>query len=56
MTSVLKALDTFLDEDQLTGQTVELSLDQLCSRTKPEWANVSQPWLGEDSADFWEDS
>ncbi|KAH6995431.1 hypothetical protein EDB80DRAFT_755462 [Ilyonectria destructans] len=56
MSSVLRAYDAFLTDDSLTGQTVELSLDQLYYRTKPEYANESQRWLGEDSAAFWEEA
>jgi 15-hydroxyprostaglandin dehydrogenase (NAD) len=54
MSTVLKAFDTFIQDDGLTGQTVELSLDQLYFRRQPEWANESQRWLGEESAAFWE--
>ncbi|GAB7349167.1 hypothetical protein MBLNU459_g8103t1 [Dothideomycetes sp. NU459] len=56
MTTVLKAFDTFLDDDKMTGQTVELSLDNLYFRVKPEYANASQKWLGEDSAGFWDEA
>lgn len=56
MSTVIKALDTFLDDDIMTGQTVELSLDQLYFRKQPKWANKSQQWLGQDSAAFWEDA
>lgn len=53
MSTVLKAFDTFIDDDGMTGQTVELSLGDLYFRTQPEWANESQKWLGEDSDGFW---
>ena len=52
----MKALDKLLDNDTMTGQTVELSLDQLYVRTKPDWANASQKWLGEDSAALWDEA
>jgi 15-hydroxyprostaglandin dehydrogenase (NAD) len=56
MSTVLKAFDTVLSDDAMTGQTVELSLDQLYFRNQPEWANESQRWLGEDSSAFWEEA
>lgn len=56
MTTVLKAIDTFLANDAMSGETVELSLDNLYFRKQPEWANESQKWLGEDSEGFWEEA
>lgn len=56
MSTVIKAYDTFLEDDSLCGQTVELSLDMLYFRTKPDYANESQRWLGEESARFWEEA
>ena len=54
MSTVLKAIDVFLGDQNMTGQVVELSLDQLYFRTQPEWANDSQRWLMEDSKVFWQ--
>ncbi|KAF3387327.1 15-hydroxyprostaglandin dehydrogenase [NAD] [Penicillium rolfsii] len=56
MSTVIKAYDTILGDHNLHGQTVELSLDQLYFRTKPDYPNESQRWLGEDSASFWEEA
>lgn len=56
MSTVIKAYDTFLEDDTLYGQTVELSLDKLYFRTKPDYPNESQRWLGEESASFWEEA
>ncbi|KAJ5936005.1 hypothetical protein N7454_005303 [Penicillium verhagenii] len=56
MSTVIKAYDTFLKDDTLNGQTVELSLDQLYFRAKPDYPNESQRWLGEESASFWEEA
>ncbi|KAJ6008913.1 hypothetical protein N7499_001038 [Penicillium canescens] len=56
MSTIIKAYDTFLKDDTLNGQTVELSQDQLYFRTKPDYPNESQRWLGEDSASFWEEA
>ena len=49
MSTALRAYDTFLADDSMTGQTVEVSLDQLYFRKQVEWANESQRWLGEEA-------
>lgn len=54
MSTVLKAYETFLEDSSITGQTVELSLDQLYFRKQSEWANESQRWIGEESKEFWD--
>ena len=56
MSTVLKAFDIFIEDSSITGQTVELSLDQLYFRKQPEWANESQRWIGEESKSFWEEA
>lgn len=56
MSTVIKAYDTFLEDDRLCGQIVELSLDKLYFRTQPDYPNESQRWLGEESASFWEEA
>ncbi|KAL2786624.1 hypothetical protein BJX66DRAFT_328429 [Aspergillus keveii] len=56
ISTVIKAYDTFLHDDSICGQTVELSLDKLYFRTKPDYPNESQRWLGEESASFWEEA
>jgi 15-hydroxyprostaglandin dehydrogenase (NAD) len=55
MSTVLKAFDTFIDKPAMTGQTLELSLENMYFRKQPDWANESQRFLGEGSADIWED-
>ena len=54
MSTIMKAYDAFLDDDDMTAQTVECSLDQLYFRQMPEWSNASQKWMGEGSDGFWE--
>ncbi|KAH8900399.1 NAD(P)-binding protein [Thozetella sp. PMI_491] len=54
MSTIIKAYDTFLLDDNMTGQCVEASLDHLYFREPPKWANESQRWLGEESVAFWE--
>ncbi|THW34282.1 hypothetical protein D6D22_08703 [Aureobasidium pullulans] len=56
MSTVLKAVDTFIADDGMSGQVVELSLDQMFFREQPEYPNESQRWLGVDSAAFWEEA
>lgn len=56
MSTCLKAIDIFLGDDTMTGQAVELTLDELHFREKPDYPNESQRWLGEESAKFWEDA
>lgn len=56
MSTVIKAYDTLLGDDTICGQTVELSLDKLYFRIKPDYPNESQRWLGEESASFWEEA
>lgn len=48
-----KAYDGFLENDEMSGQTVECSLDQLYFRREPEPANVSQAWVVGDPEGFW---
>lgn len=54
MTTIIKAYDTYVNDESLHGQTVELSLDQLWFRKQPEFRNKIQCWLAEDSISFWE--
>lgn len=54
MSTVLKVYDTFMGDDQMTGQAVEISLDQLYFRPPPEHVNDSQRWIANESKEFWE--
>ncbi|KAL3426703.1 cytochrome P450 oxidoreductase [Phlyctema vagabunda] len=57
MTTVIKAFDIFLDSHDMSGETVELTLDELHFRKQPDYPNESQKWLGGDeSMRFWEDA
>jgi 15-hydroxyprostaglandin dehydrogenase (NAD) len=49
MSTIMKAYDAFLDDDNMTGQTVECTLDELHFRQKPEYSNASQRWMGNGS-------
>jgi 15-hydroxyprostaglandin dehydrogenase (NAD) len=50
MSTVLKAVDVFLDNDSMNGETVELSLDQLYYRKRPEYIDDNVRWLGSEEA------
>ncbi|KAJ5385552.1 hypothetical protein N7517_003463 [Penicillium concentricum] len=56
MSTVLRAYDTFINDGTLHGQTVEISLDHLYFRNKPEYPNESERWLLEDFSSFWEEA
>ncbi|KKY14275.1 putative 15-hydroxyprostaglandin dehydrogenase (nad(+)) [Diplodia seriata] len=53
MTTVLKAFDTFLGDDAMTGQTVELSLGDLFFRKQIDYPNESQRAIAEMGESFW---
>ncbi len=52
MGTVLKAYGTFLDNDTLSGATVEVTLDELHILKPVEYPNASQRWLGDDEGGF----
>lgn len=51
ISTIIKAYDTFLTNDNSSGETVEVSQDKLFFRRHVEYPNESQRWLNE--ADFW---
>lgn len=53
MSTIIKAYDTFIGDDSMTGQTVECSLDQLYFRKRPDYPNKSQEWIADDTERFW---
>jgi 15-hydroxyprostaglandin dehydrogenase (NAD) len=56
MSTVMKAVDLFLDNQNMTGETVELSLDKLYHRQRPEYIDDNVRWLGsEECAKIWEE-
>lgn len=56
MSTVVKAYDHFLTNDDATGQVVELTLDELHFRKQPEYPNESQRWINEEGNAFWEEA
>lgn len=54
MSTMLKAYDELLAGD-MSGETVEVSTDQLFWRKQSEYPNESQRWLNEDSKYVWEE-
>lgn len=56
MSTVFKAVDLFLDSKTMTGETVELSLDKLYHRQRPEYVDDNVRWLGsEECTKIWEE-
>jgi len=55
VTTALKAIDAFLDDDAVTGQTVELSQENIYFRQHVDWANESQRWIGTESQKIWDE-
>lgn len=53
MSTVLKAFDTFLSDDKLSGKTVEVSRDQLYYREQVPYADESMRWLCEETSKIW---
>lgn len=53
MSTALKAFDTFLGDDSMTGQTVELALDQLVFNKQQGYATANSKWMCEEHK-LWE--
>jgi len=53
MNTALKAFDTFLADSTMTGQTVELSLDQLIFDKQQEYSTANAKWMC-DEHKLWE--
>jgi len=51
MSTIIKAYDTFIGNGDLSGETVEVSQDQLFFREQVEYPSESQRWINE--TDFW---
>ena len=54
MSTALKAIDAILADDEMTGQTIELSQENIYYRKMADWANQSQRWVGEESDRIWD--
>lgn len=53
MTTAMRAYDTFLDNKSMTGQTVELALDDLVFKQPPEYSTANVRWMFEQT-ELWE--
>lgn len=53
MSTIMRAYDTFLGDDKLSGQALEASLDELYFRAQLEYANESQRYLSEGLTKIW---
>ncbi|KAF2252658.1 NAD(P)-binding protein, partial [Trematosphaeria pertusa] len=56
MSTAIKAIDAFLGDDAMSGETVELSQDTIYFRKPVEWANESQKWIGTESLSIWDEA
>ncbi|KAF2459622.1 hypothetical protein BDY21DRAFT_338751 [Lineolata rhizophorae] len=54
MSTAIKAIDAILADDKMTGQAIELSLDQIYFRQQVDFPNESSKWLGEGAGGLWE--
>ncbi|KAF1977255.1 NAD(P)-binding protein [Bimuria novae-zelandiae CBS 107.79] len=54
MTTAFKAIDAILADDNMTGETIELSQENIYFRKMADWANESQRWIGEESQGIWD--
>lgn len=55
LTTVDKAMEAFLADDNLTGQAVELSQGNIYFRQQVDYPNASQKWIGEESDKIWDE-
>lgn len=53
MSTALKAIDAVLDDDKLTGQTMELALDEVVFKQQPEYSTENTKWMF-DQMHLWE--
>jgi len=56
MSTMMKAYDAFLEDDKLSGETVEVTLDELHFREPVPYPNASQKWLNKDEGGLWSSS
>ena len=54
MSTVLKAFDAILNDKNLTGQTMELSLDEVVFKQQPDYSRPNTKWMFE-KMDMWEE-
>jgi predicted phosphatase len=54
LSTAIKAIDAFLENDDMTGQVVELSQDKIYFRDMLDWVNESQKWIGTQSLEIWD--
>ncbi|KAH8893430.1 hypothetical protein GQ53DRAFT_793584 [Thozetella sp. PMI_491] len=53
MSTALRTVDAFLDDDSMTGQTVEFCLDELYFRKQPDYAMQNQKDVAALDSTFW---
>lgn len=53
LSTIVKAFETLIENDELSGEAVECSQDKLYFRKPVEFPNESQKWLNGDPDRFW---
>lgn len=54
LSTAIKAINAFLEDDTMTGQVVELSQEEIYFREMVDYPNESQRWIGTKSLDIWD--
>lgn len=54
METCLNAFDRFLQDDTLTGQVAELSIEKIITRKQIDYATENQRWMLEDALKVWQ--
>lgn len=54
MSTALKAVDRVLSDDELAGQVMELTLDEVVFKHRPEYSRRNIEWMFVDKSDLWE--
>ena len=56
METIMGAYDRILEDEKLSGGTLECSGQNIYFRKKPEYPDKSQEWLGDDLGGVWTQS
>lgn len=54
LSTAIKAIDAFIEDDATTGKVVELSQENIYFREMVEYPNESQRWMWTESLEIWE--
>lgn len=54
MATALKAVDRVIADDKLAGQVMELTLDEVVFKQRPEYSRRNIEWMFVDQSNLWE--